>query len=446
MIRQALANARLEPKDVDAVEAHGTGTTLGDPIEAGALLATYGQDRDNGPLRLGSIKSNIGHTQAAAGVAGTIKMVEAMRRGVLPKSLHIDKPSSKVEWEAGEIELLSEQVPWERNGSPRRAGVSSFGVSGTNAHVILEEAPEPVGAREASQRRTRVLPPGSSSPAQSPCRSRPKAMPHCVSPQPPRHPPKRAPRARAHRCRLLPGHHRALFEQRAVVLGADRDELIERLGALAVARAPTEHAQARQRHRRQARLPLHRPGLPAPAWARSYVRPRRPLPKPSIRLARRLTPTSERALKEVLFARQGKRGKALKTPPTPNQHSLRSRWPCSAHRARASARPARRALGREIAAAQISGVFSLEAAKLICARGALMGNLPKGGAMVAIEATEAEVVKAIAGKEAELSIAAINGPSSTVISGKESRPGHSPIAEQGKKTKRLAYPTPSTPP
>ncbi|MEW1659018.1 beta-ketoacyl synthase N-terminal-like domain-containing protein [Streptomyces sp. NPDC093707] len=241
VIRAALANAKLGPADIDAVEAHGTGTALGDPIEAQALLATYGQDRPDGePLWLGSLKSNIGHTQAAAGVGGVIKMVMALRKGVLPPTLHADEPTPHVDWSAGAVELLTEARDWPGNGRPRRAGVSSFGISGTNAHLILEQAqdhPTPADGREpnAPAERRADQPAG------------PAPWPWTVSARTARGLRDQAARLRDHvfdHPELSPpdvGHTllaaRTHFDHRAVVLGTHRDDYLNGLAALAEGRS-----------------------------------------------------------------------------------------------------------------------------------------------------------------------------------------------------------------
>nr|WP_225839739.1 beta-ketoacyl synthase N-terminal-like domain-containing protein [Streptomyces sp. NK08204] len=230
VIRSALSDAGLSPGDVDVVEAHGTGTVLGDPIEAQAVLATYGQERSGDrPVLLGSLKSNIGHTQAAAGVAGMIKMVAAMQRGVVPATLHVDAPSPYVDWSSGAVELATRRREWPETGRPRRAGVSSFGISGTNAHVILEQAP----------------------PAPDPPRRPMPAVPWVLSA-------KTEDALAAQAARLLvwlqgtdtdpadvdPADvgftllSRARFAHRAVVLGTDRDELLTGLRALTDAPKP----------------------------------------------------------------------------------------------------------------------------------------------------------------------------------------------------------------
>ncbi|MGV9856455.1 type I polyketide synthase [Streptomyces sp. NPDC003442] len=226
LIRDALANARLSTGDVDAVEAHGTGTAFGDSIELQALLATYGQDRpDDRPLLLGSIKSNIGHTQAAAGMAGVIKMVMAMRRGVLPRSLHIDRPTRLVHWRKGAVRLLTERMDWPRVDRPRRAGVSSFSASGTNAHVILEEFAEPVegAADEAGARDPGVVPWVLSARGAAALRDQARALAAHVA----------APGPSPTNVGWSLVATRSVFDHRAVVVGRGPDELRAGLAALA---------------------------------------------------------------------------------------------------------------------------------------------------------------------------------------------------------------------
>ncbi|MER5943595.1 SDR family NAD(P)-dependent oxidoreductase, partial [Streptomyces sp. NPDC001928] len=430
VIRQALANAGLTANDIDAVEAHGTGTRLGDPIEAQALLATYGQDRPTDtPLHLGSLKSNIGHTQAAAGVGGIIKMIEAMRHGVLPKTLHAGKPSSHIDWNAGAVELLTEAHDWpETEGRPRRAGVSSFGISGTNAHVLIEEPPV---AEEN----------GSEAPASVP------VVPWVLSGKT-----EQAVRDQANRLLTYLEQHpdrpltdighalateRAAFDHRAVVTGTSTDDLLLGLTALAegtkAANVVTGEAAT---GRRTAFLftgqGAQRIGMGQtlydtfPAYAKAFDQVTAALdphlPHPLHDVIRHGTHLDDTQYTQpALFAVEVALTHLLQTwgitPDYVTGHSI-----------------------GELAAAHIAGVFSLDdAAKLVAARGRLMQSAPTGGAMIAIEGTEDEITASLTGHEASVSIAAINATTSVVISGDTDRVEE--IAQQwtsaGRRTHRL---------
>ncbi|MGV0809599.1 type I polyketide synthase [Mycolicibacterium setense] len=237
VIAAALSDAELSAQDIDAVEAHGTGTALGDPIEAQAILATYGQDRTSDPVWLGSLKSNIGHTQAAAGVAGLIKMVAALQHEVLPKTLHIGTPSSHVDWDSGAVALLTQSRPWPTSHRPRRAAVSAFGISGTNAHLILEEAPaDTVRAQTSSPTIGAVDPVPWLVTAQTDAALRTQAarLANWVAADSTINPVDVA-------YSLI--HTRALFDHRAMVVGNDRAQLVTGLRAVARGAAHTHAAQ-----------------------------------------------------------------------------------------------------------------------------------------------------------------------------------------------------------
>ncbi|GAU69352.1 polyketide synthase, partial [Streptomyces sp. NBRC 110611] len=434
VIRQALSAAGLSATDIDAVEGHGTGTTLGDPIEAQALLAAYGQDRDpDSPLLLGSVKSNIGHTQAAAGVAGVIKMVMAMRHGVLPRTLHADEPSSHVEWDTGAVRLLTEETPWPQAGHPRRAAISSFGFSGTNAHLIVEEPPAAPEQRTPATLTPAVVPWTLSGRSRAALRDQAARLRSFLDEHPALDPADVA---------LSLATTRSAFDQRAVVTG-DRDELLRALADLAADRPGPALTEGEVGGAGKLAVVFSGQGSQRPGAGRELAARFPAFAQALDEVTAALDPHLDRPLKDVLLAPEGSPEAALLDRTEWTQpalfavgvalHRLLGTW---------GIRPdvlLGHSIG-EITAAHVAGVLSLsDAARLVTARGRLMQALPAGGAMISVQAGEDETAPLLAGRAHEVSLAAVNGPRSVVVAGDlaaaEEIAAH--FAAQGRKTKRL---------
>ncbi|MEV0281757.1 type I polyketide synthase [Streptomyces sp. NPDC050610] len=470
VIRAALVDAGLRPEEVDAVEAHGTGTRLGDPIEAQALQAVYGARRPaDRPLWLGSVKSNIGHTQAAAGVAGVMKMVLAIRNGELPSTLHLGDPNPHVDWSAGGIRLLAQRTPWPESGGTRRAGVSSFGISGTNVHVVLEQAPAGTGdsapARslggssgsslheDADADAAATAAEGGDRPA-----PRPLPVPLLLSAATPQALRAQAACLHAHLAdrpdadladvaySLASG--RAALEHRAAVLGTEPESVLRSLRAYADGGRPASVLTG------SAGLPGRTaflfPGQGSQrAGAGAQLYRRDPVFADALdEVLTELDPHLEVPLRDVLFAEDGMPEAELLERTRYTQPALFALETALFRLVRHwGVRPdllMGHSIG-EVAAAHAAGVLDLrDACALVAARGRLMDALPEGGAMAAIEAEEAEVRETIAaGSSSDLApadIAAVNGPDSTVVSGDAEAVLR--LAEEfrsrGRRTKRLA--------
>ncbi|MET8161902.1 beta-ketoacyl synthase N-terminal-like domain-containing protein [Sphaerisporangium sp. NPDC005289] len=397
VIRAALASAGLGPGDVDAVEAHGTGTTLGDPIEAGAILTTYGQDREKA-LLLGSTKSHLGHTQAAAGVTGLVAMVQAIRHAALPATLHVDRPSPHVDWASGEVALLTEPTPWPRTGRPRRAAVSSFGISGTNAHLILEQAPEPEPRDITGPGGPLVL----SAKSERALRAQAARLSEWLAGDP-----DTTGLART----LVTG--RALFEHRAVLLGDPHEDGPAALAALAaLAEGADLPGLVRGTATRRGGLAVmftgqgsQRAGMGRELAAAFPV-----FADALAEVAGHLDPHLGLPIREVMFT--GGQGALDTTEYT--QPALFAFEVALFRLAESFGLRPTHLIGHsigELTAAHLAGVFSLaDAAALVTARGRLMQSARAGGAMAALRGTEDEIGGTV-------DLAAVNGPDSVVVSG-----------------------------